>query len=353
MIAWVLAAALALPAPAAVAPDAAQQAQVMVLPPALQAQLHREVLVGHPSQTVRLQRLIPFALDPQGLGVIYEESATYSVEQVYATRKANCLAFTLLFLALAREAGLDAYPQELGETLSWHESGGTIFRDNHINAGIRIGGHRYTVDVAGDSVFGLQPPAQVSDERMLAHYYNNLAVMRLEHGDITIAQQYMATALALDPGYAPHWSNAGVLALHGGDPVAAERDYLKALALDPGNASALFNMVDLAHRSGDRRREAEFRERLARVQQNDPLQHFVQALDFERLGDYPHAIEHYLRAIQLHHGEHRFYSALARAYLLAGDNRRASRALARAESLSDGATRAAYRAQRDGLQAAN
>ena len=351
MFAWVLVAALALSAPAFAGPESGPQA--MALPPALQAQLHTHVLVGSPSQRERLDRLAVFALDPQGLGITYDEDASYSVEQVYATRKANCLAFTMLFLAMAREAGLDAYAQELGETLAWHESGGTIIRDNHINAGVRIGGHRYSVDLTGDSVFGLQPPAPVSDQRMLAHYYNNLAVGRLEHGDVASAQQIMTTALALDPSYAPHWSNAGVLFLHGGDAAAAERAYAKALALDPTNASALFNMVDLLHRNGNDPREAEFRQRLARVQQNDPLQHFVEALDYERVGDYPRAIEHYRRAIQLHHGEHRFYSALARAYLLAGDTRDASRALGRAESLSDGATRAAYRAQLEDLRRAS
>jgi hypothetical protein len=39
------------------------------------------------------------------------------------------------------------------------------------------------------------------------------------------------------------------------------------------------------------------------------------------------------------------YSALAGAYLKAGDTRRATRALMRAQALSDGAVRAAYRAQ--------
>ena len=350
MFTWVFGVALALSAPAG--PQAGSQVQAMALPPALQAQLHKDVLVGDPSQRERLDQAALFALDPQGLGITYDEDASYSVEQVYATRQANCLAFTMLFLAMARESGLEAYAQELGETLSWREAGGTIFRDNHINAGVRIGGHRYTVDVAGNSVFGLHPPVPVSDQRMLAHYYNNLAVGRLEQGDVASAQQIMATALALDPAYAPHWSNAGVLFLHGGDAAAAEHAYVKALALDPTNASALFNMVDLTHRNGDNRREAGYRQRLARVQQNDPLQHFIEALDYERVGDYPHAIEHYRRAIQLHRSEHRFYSALARAYLLAGNTREAGRALTHAEWLSDGATRAAYRAQRDNLQRA-
>lgn len=354
MFTWMIAAALALSAPAPVAAtDAGQQAQIMALPPALQAQFHHDVLAGRPSQLQRLERLTHFVFDAQGLGMTYQEDATHTVEQAYATRKANCLGFTLLFLALAREAGLDAYPQEAGETLSWRQVEGTIYRNNHINAGVLIARDRYTMDVAGDSVIALHPPVHVSEQRLLAHYYNNLSIEEFLQGRMTSALQYMSMALEVDPGYAPHWSNAGVLYLRNGDTAAAEQAYAKALALDPRNPSALFNMVELAHRVGDSQREAEFRRRLARVQQRDPLQHFVQGLDYERIGDYPHAIEHYRRAIQLHHDEHRFYSALARVYLLSGDTRRAGKALTRAQALSDGATRAAYRAQLDSLRQAS
>ncbi|HVR81731.1 MAG TPA: tetratricopeptide repeat protein [Luteimonas sp.] len=350
MFALMIAAALALSAPAPVAAaDARPLAEIMALPPALQAQLHDDVLVGHPSKTQRLERLVHFVFDTHGLGITYQADATSSVEQVYATRKVNCLSFTLLFLALARESGLEAYPQEVGETLSWGEVDGTIYRSNHINAGVRIAGHRYTVDVAANSVITRRPPVRGSDQRMLAQYYNNLAMERFLQGQLVEAVQDMGMALQVDPGYAPHWSNAGVLYLHSGDADAAERSYAKALALDPLDASALFNMGELMHRNGDRRREAEFRQRLARVQQKDPLQQFLLARDFERAGDYPSAIERYLRAIQLLPDEHRFYAALARTYLQSGDTPRARKALTRARLFSDGATRDSYRAQLEGL----
>jgi Flp pilus assembly protein TadD len=355
MFAWALAAALAVstPAPAAVpdsAADIVPPAQVMALPPALQTQFHNIVLADQPVPVVRLERLVHFMFDADGLGMTYEDDATYSVEQAYASRKANCLTFTLLFLALAREAGLDAYPQEISETLVWRQHDGTIYRNSHVNAGVRIGGHARTVDVAGDSMIALKRPVTVSDRRLLAHYYNNLAVAHLEQGHVSAALPFMATALGLDPTYATHWSNAGVIYLRNGDADAAGRAYAKALELDPQNASALFNTVGLAHRNGDTQREAEFRQRLTRVEQKDPLHHFMQGMDYESAGDYPHAIEHYLRAIHLHRGEHRFYSALAHAYIKAGDTRRAIKALARAQAVSNGATRAAYRAELNNLR---
>src|SRR6476646_8028919 len=147
MFSWILAAALALPvpppvaastAPAAPAPvpathpiplpavDPIPRDEVMALPPELRDRLHEAVMAGEPMPTVRFQRLAHFIVDDDGLAMTYQENATYTVAQAYATRQANCLTFTLLVIALAKEAGLEAYPQEMGETLSWREVGGTV-----------------------------------------------------------------------------------------------------------------------------------------------------------------------------------------------------------------------------------
>lgn len=351
MFSWVFAAMLAFsPATMDVEPQAAPPSQVMLLPPALRARIREEVLAGDASQHTRFNRLLHLVFDDNGLDLVYQDDATVSVEQAYATRTANCLSFTMLFIALAREAGLDAYPQEIRETLAWHQDSGILYRVDHINAVVRIAARGYVVDIAGDSVIALREPARVSDQRLLAHYYNNLAMRELEQDQIAPALFNMRTALELDPGFATNWSNAGVLYLRNGDEAAAERAYAKALALEPGNTSALINMANLAQRRGEHDRETQFRERLQRQQKKDPFFHFLQAAEYEHAGDFQRAIEHYQRAIGLHDGEHRFYAALAHAYVLAGDTRQAIKALTRAVWLSTGKTRAEYQSQLDALR---
>lgn len=341
MFDWALAAVLAVsPPPAAVPPE-----QVLALPAELRERVRTEVLPGAPSSTQRLERLSDLIFDPQrGLGLVYREEATYSVGEVYATRAANCLTFTLLFVALAREAGLDVQPQEIAETLAWRQHNGTVYRNSHINVSVRIGLRRYTVDVARDIV-ALHRPSPISDRHLLSHYYNNLAMAELGINRTAVAQQHMQRALELGPSYSTHWSNAGVILLRAGDPQAAGQAYRRALELDPENSAALLNMIGLARRNDDARAEAEFRQRLDRVQQKDPLHHFLQGMDFERAGDPARAIRHYRRAIALHRTEHRFHAALARAYLRLGDTKRASRELARAAEFSEGDARAAYQAE--------
>ncbi len=346
MFDWLFAVALAISPPAMeFDPQVEPPAQVMVLPPALRARLQQDVLTGAPSKRVRLYRLLHLVFDKDGLGLIYQDDATEPVAEIYATHTANCLSFTLLFIALAREAGLDAYPREIRQTLGWHEDDGIFYRVDHINAGVRIGSLEYEVDVARDSFIALHQPERVSDQRLLSHFYNNLAMRDLEQDQIAPALQIMSTALKLDPSDATNWSNAGVLYLRNGDDADAERAYAKALALEPTNTSALANMASLAQRQGDHSLEAELRQRLERQQQSDPFSHFVLAKGYEQSGDYSHAIEHYRRAIRLDGVEPRFYAALAHAYILAGDGRQAIKALTRAKWLSTNAARVEYQSQ--------
>ncbi|HEV2606538.1 MAG TPA: tetratricopeptide repeat protein, partial [Xanthomonadaceae bacterium] len=243
MFGWVLAAALAISPPAMeIDSQIEPPAQVMTLPPDLRARLQHDVLAGSPSQHARFDRLLHLMLDKDGLDLTYQDDATGSVAQVYATRTANCLSFTLLFIALAREAGLDAHPQEIRETLAWHQDNGVFYREDHINAVVRITGSGYLVDTARDLVIALHKPEPVSDQRLLAHFYNNLAMRDLEQDRIAPALALMGTALELDPHNPTNWSNAGVLYLRNGDEAAAQRAYAKALELDPANAGALANM---------------------------------------------------------------------------------------------------------------
>ena len=361
MISWLLATAIGLASPPAgtgvildrpsaeVAAEPVSERDVLAVPPELKGRLRAVVDRQSGSDTIKMQRLISFLIADDGLGMTYEAGATYTVAQAYAARKANCLTFTLMVVALAGEVGLEAYPQEEGETLLWQQLNGTVYRENHINAVIRVGSHRYTVDPAADSIVLSQPPVLVDRARLLAHYYDNVAVDALQTGAFDAALRNIEVALKLAPGYAPLWSNAGVMYLHYGDTKAAESAYSRALSLDPSNASALFNMVQLLQDEKDKR-EGEYRRRLGQVEQRDPLQQLLEGLDFERSGDLGRAIAKLKHAIQLKNNEPRFYAVLARLYERSGDLDGARSALWTAQSLSSGAIRLTYAGERERLR---
>jgi tetratricopeptide (TPR) repeat protein len=362
MIAWLLAAALAAapvapnapvaatapgidPAPAVPTPE-----QVMALPPPLAQALRTQVVDRTPRGMARLERLVAFMYEPDGLGIQYRHDANHTVAETWATREANCLSFTLLTIALARAAGVEAYGQEIARTLSWFAEGDTLYFSNHVNAGIRIGRHEYTVDVGSDSLMTLDPPQRVDDHRLMAVYYSNRAADLLGRGAMPDAARFIDAALAADPGYATAWNNAGVLRVRSAQPEAAEQAFAHALELDRAHDGALMNLASLYTARGDTAGAARYRDRLERLRLRNPYHHFMQAVDAERLDDHATAARQYRRAIALYDAEHRFHSGLARALLHLGDARGAGRALQRAHDLSKGDMQARYQAKLDLLR---
>jgi len=341
MVAWMYAAILAwsmsttaAPAPAMPPPEPMPSPeQVMAIPPALRAQLQQVVGNDGPGRQ-RLQRLVEFLFDPSGLGMTYATDATLTVAQAYRARQANCLTFTLLTVALAREAGLDAHAQEIDDVVVWRVEDNVVYRFNHVNAQVAVGRMRYTIDVARDEVMTRHQPEAISDQRLLALYYNNRAAELLAGSHPATAAPYMAMTLQLAPHYASGWANAGVLRLREDDPRGAERNYLKALALDSTHAGALFNLVTLYRNTGDEAGRIRFQRKLEKLQREDPYYQFLLAVDDEKRGDYAGAVQHYRRAIRRYHGDSRFYLGLARAYRQLGEERHAQRALHRADVLS-------------------
>ena len=363
MLSWILAASLAVAAadqspraePLAAPPQSPPEAliqppspdRVLAIPPELEARAITRVTGAGRSQQRRLERLVEFmfAPEPKGLGMTYDTDATHTVEEAYRTRKANCLGFTLMVVALARAAGLEAYGQEIDHAFSWHQENGILFQYNHINAGIRIDMQRFTVDVASDSVIAARPPKRIDDRRLLSSYYSNRAAELLAHDQRALAASYIETALAQDAGNVSAWNNAGVVRMRSGDREGAEREFAQALRLDSEHGGALANMYSLYRQSGDEVRAERYRKRIERARLRDPFHYFTRALAHEHRGEYRDAVRQYRHAIKLLDSEHRLYFGLARAYLHLGDARRAGAALRRAHELGEGPARDRYQAK--------
>ena len=344
---------VALPSPPAaviIAEPVVPPEQVLAIPASLRAALQERVISRSPPGEPRMRRLAEFLFDTDGINLLYEHDADFTVAQAWDTRKANCLTFTLLTVALAREAGLEAYGQEISKTLSWYSEGDTVYFSNHVNVGIRIGVHRYTLDVASDRVLSKDPPEKIDDQRLLAIHYSNRAANLLAANRLADADAYSEAALRSDGRYATAWSNAGVLRLRQGRGDEAEAAFLHALELDRSHDGALANLALLYGNRGDHARQAEYNRRIERIRERNPFHYFMLAVDDEKRGDYAGAADHYRRAIKLYDGEHRFHFGLARAYLHLGESAKAGMALRRAQEVSNGATSDRYQAKLEQLR---
>lgn len=323
--------------------------QIMQLPPALHALL-RQRIDPRADAEQRLQQLVALAFDANGLNLQYDPKATHSVAESYASGRVNCLSFTLLFVAMARDVGLPAQVQEVRRVLSWYEDGNALYNVGHVNVGVRVDSGRGSIDLDRSVLMDRRGPHPISDRRALAHYYNNRGAELMVDGDLDGARAHLAMAMQMDPRFAGAWNNQGVLAVRDGDSAAAARDYAKALQIDPEHLPALSNALALARRLGDGARAAALQTQMARVRQRDPFQQYLLGTEAEQRQDYAAAIAYYRHALHLYDGAHLLYFALARAYLHSGDTRRATAALREAMAHADPATQPRYQGKLDALR---
>ncbi|HFK2919940.1 TPA: tetratricopeptide repeat protein [Stenotrophomonas maltophilia] len=351
------ASAFALDAPPAASPtrsamvDIPAPSQVLDVPPAMREMLRTQVIRRGFSREQRLQALVEMIFDRHGLDLQYDADATLTVAEIWQQRRANCLAFTLMFVALAREAGIQARVQEVGQVVSWYQDQdqGFVYSVGHVNAGVGFGGRFATVDLDRNVLYDRRGPQPISPSRALAHFYNNRGAERMASGDLDGARAFFNAALAQDTTFAATWNNLGVLENRSGDTAAARRALEMALHLDGRQDAALSNVSALYRRLGMVVQAQALEQRLRSVQREDPFAQYMLGAQAERAGRLDDAIRYYRQAVRLYDTAHQFHFGLARVYFLSGQLGRADRELLRAQELGGAPQQARYQAKLDSL----
>lgn len=326
-----------------------QPEQVLAIPDGLRAEFQKRVLeTKSPEQ--RLYRLVDFMLKPEGLGLKYAPDATNSVAESYRTRQVNCMAFTLMAVALAREAGLASYAQQIDKVMAWDLTGDVVTQSIHANAVVIVNDRKYMLDIAVGSLAQPVLDYKISDSHLLALFYGNRAMRSLVDGRIAEAALWQREAIKLAPNDATLLNNAGVVQQRLLDSKSAEALYLSAVEINPKLNSAMANLVALYRQRGDIRKSNEWQQRSSGVLRKDPYYQFAQGRRNELAGDINGAIDYYKRAITLNKREHVFHFYLARAYFETGSMRNADSELSLARQLSDGADQQRYLSKQEALR---
>ncbi len=281
----------------------------------MRAFLHHHVPAGlGPTRTIEL---ILQALLQDGLELRYDNFRTYTAEEAFYAREGNCMSFTNLFIALAREAGIKAHYQEVEIPPSWTVDGDTWMYNLHINALVKLPVGEQVVDFnLGDYDRDYQRWL-LSDEEALARYHNNMGVHWMEQGEPERAFLHLRAALGLEP-YAAHvWTNLGTLYRRRGDLAAAEAGYLRAVAIGD-EAAANSNLARLYAQLGEEKLSAWYRDRVQLFRRRNPYYLFHLAEEAYAGADYTAARQFLQTAIRREPGEHEFYRLLGLTYLRQG-----------------------------------
>jgi Flp pilus assembly protein TadD len=295
-------------------------------------------------ERARLMTLHRAIKGPATLGVNYDPEADGTARDAFHRGTANCLAYASLFIALAREAGLDAGYQWLEVSPRWSREGDRVAVRLHVNALVKLRDHhQFMVDIDPLEARDVAGSRRISDSDAQALHHSNIAVEALAAGATEEAWLHAVRALELSPGMAHLWVNLGAIYRFNGQHREAERHYLYALRLDPEEFSAMNNLAILYGMEG-RDAERQYWEReVASYRDINPYYHAWRGDEAAEAGHWRQAVSSYERALALAPRDGRLLAALGRSHEHLGELRLASDYLLRAiDAAATPADRATY-----------
>lgn len=316
----------------------------------LRANVHTKATIG-----VKLRELIDAIINDGTFGLEFD-GATRTAAETFELRRGNCLSFSNMFVAMAREIGLSASYQEVDIPPDWTFQNDVFLLNRHVNVFLDMGPlDDHVVDFNIDDFKSSYTSRTISDARARAHYFNNMGVESMQAGDTKSALGYYRKAIEEnDRQFSPAWSNLGTLYLRNGHADYAEAAYLHALRVDSGDLVAMSNLARFYEHRGDNDKSALYRKQVMDHRRENPYYRYQRARDAFAVGDYDTAINHLKYAIRKKDNEDQFYHLLGLCYMQKGNRRAAQRSMAKAQDVAATAElKRRYSSKLDALQSDN
>ena len=291
----------------------------------------------HPRALIetKLDEIVAAILGEKGLRFSYESAGIYDPREAFRRRSGNCVTFSMLVVAVAREYRIPASFNEVELLTRWDRVGGIVMERRHINVWVPTvnGGYEIDLKMFADLRSPRSGTHVVDDSRAFAALYSNAGVYRLADGGGAGAFHLLKRATEVDPSSPSAWVNLANAHLIGGDDEAARMCFERALALRSSTLAAISGLACI-HRSAGRLAEAERLERkAARYRARNP--YYLCSLAREELaGGRPEdARRHLARAIDIKDDEPEFYLLMVDVARSLGREREAKRWASRLNNL--------------------
>jgi tetratricopeptide (TPR) repeat protein len=205
----------------------------------------RQAVTAAGTSQERLELLLEAILNRQEAPFVYAGGKTNSVQEAWRTGQANCLSFSHLFVALAREIGLDAYYLRVRDVASFGREGDLVVSSDHVTAAWGPAPVRRVLDFTDRPVRDYHLVEPLTDLTALALHYSNLGAESIRQGRMAEARERLELATRIDAELADGWVNLGVARRRLGDLDGAEKAYRRALEADAEIAPAYHNLAGL------------------------------------------------------------------------------------------------------------
>ena len=290
----------------------------------------RDPRIQNSSAQYRLNHLVSLLFGPETKDFSYSTSHSTIAAETWRRKSGDCLSLTVLSYSLAKALDMPVQMQEVRVPVVFDRRGSVEFLNRHVNLLIsgRSDGGLYVKDGlmrSGDVVIDFEPQVAsrregiaLSDDGILARFYNNVAAEYLAQGDLTLAYAHFKAAVLADPGYSPNYSNLAQLYTRKGLLRSAEQLLLYAIALNDDADIALRSLYQLLVSQGRESEALKYKEILQARQEKDPYYWLGVGLHHLQEGNYQKAVNALEHAQDLTRGFQEVHRYLAIAYWRAG-----------------------------------
>ena len=262
--------------------------------------------------------------------ISYDSLSNKTAKEVFRQGRGNCLAYSNLFVGMARHVGLDAVYVDVVSVERQTKEAEVIVNNGHVTAGINRGADVLVIDFTRTPEREYLGFKVIDDLEAIANYYNNQGFL---YGYFTESEadfdprekemEMYRLALEVMPTFQRARNNLGVGLRRRGKVQEAIEQYNMAIETDPGFADAHSNL-GAAYYSLGRIEEAvnKFETAATLSGPNGYFHHNLGVLRYE-LKQYDKAIEAFERALSREPGMAAARYYLGESYLRLGDKKRA------------------------------
>ena len=294
--------------------------------------------VGNPRQAIaKMTRLLKSLKRDDYITASYEVDGTHTAAETFASGSGNCLSYTNMFVALSRQAGLDARFQIVEVPPNWDADSGYLIRYTHVNVlmkDVRFDRSRRD-EVSVDFNDVLPDPEyrqyEVSDSYAEALLYNNKGAREIRDHNPRSVFAYLKKALEIVPNNPDFWVNLGTLYSSQSDYASAIDAFEVALQIDASNKSAMSSLARSHRVLGNAEDAAYYASRVRNYRERNPFYHFAIARQEYDRSAYEEALESINTAISLKRGNGRFHFMKGLTQDKLGDGAAAKKSFSRAE----------------------
>lgn len=290
----------------------------------------------------RIRRIIRFMNDKGHLNFQYTQNVSLTASRAFHEGRGDCLAYTNLFMGIARHLKIPAYFVHIRESRDYYERDGLFFISSHMAVGYGGGGvgrgiGLYTVIVdftQETSGTGLALYHSVDDTAATVLFYNNVAVDHLMAGDVSGSERLIRFLIEARPDIQEIQNNLGVILLRQGRYEEALAVLDEAVRRFPGYQPLYTNGIQAAKGAHKPHRAKQYEEEGLKWTRKDPFFIFNQGVEHYRAARYAEAASCFERAVKLRPDNPSLEAWLARSYLASKRDQKGLQAFLKAQALS-------------------